>query len=108
MVIASVIALAEAGWEFFSVLVVNLFAVVVLFIRQGRIGVKVDQVNTAVNHQPVGSRTLVQRIASIEIDTAAHRLWEHAAFSMLAKQVGCKLPTYPHQEVHEGHRGEGT
>lgn len=64
---------------------------------------KVDQINTAVNHVPEGSRTLVQRVTTIESETRAHRAWETEVFRTIAAQIGCDIPEAPPVATTEAH-----
>lgn len=95
-------ALSDAAWGFLGLSLVQVFAFLALFVRQGRNGASIDQINTAVNHQVEGEPTLVQRVANVEhaVTTAGlHRAWEKSAFTTLAHHVGCVLPPYPH--IHD-------
>jgi hypothetical protein len=56
---------------------------------------KVDQINTAVNHQPEGSSTLVQRVQTIESDQRDHRRWEGQVMALIADQLGIRIPPPP-------------
>jgi len=97
-----VIALSEAGWAFFGIVVVQFFALAGLYMQSRRTGTEVKQVNRAVNHQPEGSATLVQRVGSIEdeiasfkAETAEHRRWEHRLFQSMGSHVGFTVPPHP-------------
>lgn len=59
---------------------------------------KVDQINTAVNHQPEGASTLVQRVQAIEAEAQAHRRWEAAAMQLIGQQLGIAIPPPPEEE----------
>jgi hypothetical protein len=99
-------AVSEATWGFLGVLVANAVILAGLFLRQGKQSYKVDQINKAVNHQPEGSPTLVERVGTVEQlaaelaeETAAHRTWEHKAFTAIAEQIGVTLPPLPAKET---------
>lgn len=95
-------AVSEATWAFLGVLITQAVIFAGLFVRSTRTGRDVAQINRAVNHQPDGSPTLVERVGRIEArteviesDTKAHRDWEHSAFSAIADQIGVALPPHP-------------
>lgn len=88
-------AISEATWGFLGVLVANAVILAGLFVRSGRTSTAVGQINRAVNHQPEGSPTLVERVGRIETETTAHRHWEHLAFNAIADEIGVELPPHP-------------
>ena len=93
-----VAAISEGTWAFLGVLITQFGVLLALYVRQGRARTSIEQINTAVNHQLVGSPTLVERVTEIEAAIATaqqHRGWERHAFTMLAHHVGCTLPAYP-------------
>ena len=99
------VALSEAGWAFFGVVVVQFFALAGLYVQSRKTGTEVAQVNRAVNHQPEGSATLVQRVGSIEdeiasfkAETAEHRRWEHRLFRSMGNHVGFAVPAHPTED----------
>jgi hypothetical protein len=94
-VIAAVLGLSDAGWGFLGIAITQLVIFAALFVRSGRTGREVSQINRAVNHQPDGSPTLVERVGRIEDETIAHRRWEHEAFSAIATEIGVTLPDHP-------------
>lgn len=77
--------------------------------RQRKVGVAVDQINYAVNHQEASSPTLIQRVISLEHHrkiaertTVAHVAWMDSALSTIASQVGCSIasPPLPEQRTY--------
>lgn len=99
-------AISEATWAFLGVLVTNAVILAGLFIRQGKQARSVEQINRAVNHQPEGSATLVERVGTLEDltdtivdETRIHRSWEWNALGALAHHVGCVLPVEPEEGV---------
>lgn len=95
-------AVSDSTWTFLGVLITNVVILVGLFVRQGKQGTKVEQINRAVNHQPAGSPTLVDRVGAVEklaadlaSDTAVHRDWERQVFIAIADEIGVKLPPLP-------------
>lgn len=62
------------------------------------IDTKVDQINTAVNHQPEGESTLVQRVQAIERDSKAHRSWEAEVMHLIGAQLGIDIPPPPKED----------
>lgn len=63
------------------------------------IDTKVDQINTAVNHQPEGESTLVQRVQLIERDSKAHRRWEAEVMALIGAQLGIEIPPPPQEDA---------
>lgn len=86
------------------VLATNVVILVGLFVRQGRQGQQVEQINKAVNHQSVDEDgnekpTLIQRMVTVEKrteemaeETSRHRDWVETAFASFANHVGLSLP----------------
>lgn len=93
----AMLAMSEGAWGFLGLLVAQSVALTALLINARRTRQDVKQVNRAVNHQPEGAPTLVERVGRIEKETSAHRTWEHAAFHALARHVGCELPPSPEE-----------
>jgi len=96
--------MSPAAWAFLGVMVSQGVVLAGMFVQQRRTAAEVSQVNRAVNHQPDGSATLVQRVGAIETqlddfktETGVNREWEHKAFRALAKEVGCVLPPHPRE-----------
>lgn len=56
---------------------------------------EVGQINRAVNHQPDGASTLVQRVQTIERETRQHRRWEAEAMQLIGNQLGIEIPPPP-------------
>lgn len=94
-----ILALSDAAWGFLGLLVFHAAALIALLINSHRTRVSINDVNRAVNHQPVGSPTLVERVGSIERDYASHRCWVQTSLRAVAAQVGTSLPPNPHQEI---------
>lgn len=69
-----------------------------------QINAKLDQINTAVNHQPAGARTLVQRMIDVEEELRVHRAWEAEAMHTIAEHLGISISAPPtthiQQEAH--------
>jgi hypothetical protein len=99
IVAAAIVAgISEGTWAFLGVLVANAVLLFGLFYRQSGMRVAVDQINTAVNHQPEGDPTLIERVITLELQAQnghLHRDWEREAFQLLAHEVGAHLPEYP-------------
>lgn len=98
--------MSAAAWGFLSVFVTQAVILTGLFVRQGRQGVSVAEINRAVNHQPKDAPTLVERVGVLEGRTEelathgrAHRDWEHQALNALAFHVGCVLPPHPKEQL---------
>lgn len=94
--------MSPAAWGFFGLMVTQGVVLVGILRQQRRTGHEVSQVNRAVNDQPVGVATLVERVGVIGDDveqikgeTVAHREWERKVFIALAKEVGVELPRHP-------------
>jgi tetrahydromethanopterin S-methyltransferase subunit G len=64
---------------------------------------KVDQINTAVNHQPIGAATLVQRVQQIEQHMRETSAWQTEVMVLLGKQLGVDIPPPPHQREDPSH-----
>jgi hypothetical protein len=96
------LAVSDAAWGFFAAFVTGFCTVIValitLLIRQSRTSSSIEQINRAVNHQGDDAPTLVERVVTIERETALHRQWEHKVFTALAVHVGFTLP-----EREDGH-----
>jgi hypothetical protein len=95
----TIAGVTEGMWGFFAAVVTNAVILIGLYVRQGKQRTVLDQVNRAVNHQPEGSPTLVERVVAVEerteqlaTETVAHRAWEHRVFAALAHHVGFNLP----------------
>ena len=74
--------------------------------RQRVHGIAIDQINTAVNHQPIEGPTLVDRVTQLEMSMGHHIEWERAEFAWvsaslvrIANHVGATLPTPPEEGV---------
>ena len=74
--------------------------------RQRVHGIAIDQINTAVNHQPIEGPTLVDRVTRLEVSMAHHIEWERAEFAWvsaslvrIANHVGAILPAPPEEGV---------
>jgi hypothetical protein len=100
-----VVAVSEAGWAFLGIVVVQFFALAGLYVQSRKTSTGVAEVNRAVNHQPTGSATLVQRvgssedeIASFKAETAEHRRWEHRLFRSMGNHVGFTVPAHPTED----------
>jgi hypothetical protein len=90
----SVIGFSNGFWAFSGIAVTQLVILAGMLIN----GRRVKQVNRAVNHQPEGSLTLVERVGRIERETTAHRDWESEVFHLIAGQIGVTLPSNPKKE----------
>lgn len=95
-------AISEGTWAFLGVLITNIVVLVGLFLRQGKQGKSINEVNLAVNHQVKDAPTLIQRVIVVESrvedfqkETVVHRDWERQVFAALARHVGFDLP--PHE-----------
>jgi hypothetical protein len=65
------------------------------------INAKLDQINTAVNHQPTGARTLVQRMIDVEQELRVHRAWEAQAMHTIAEHLGIPLDPPPDSHIQQ-------
>lgn len=90
-----ILAISDSAWGFWGLLVTQTCALVALLINARRTRRGVDQVNRAVNHQPEGMPTLVERVGRIETEAAAHRSWEAKVFDAIGSQLGIDLPPPP-------------
>lgn len=98
------------GWAFAAAVVALITNVVILaglYVRQGRQGRSVEQINRAVNHQEPGESTLIERVVTVERrteeiarDTVDHRKWEHRVFGAIANHIGLTLPHREDDDVY--------
>ena len=65
--------------------------------RLNEIGTEVSAINTAVNHVPSGSPTLIHRVGIMEEKSKDHRVWEKTVLEAICKQLGIKLPPHPEE-----------
>ena len=65
--------------------------------RLNDIGTEVSAINTAVNHVPSGSPTLITRVGVMEEQSKLHRYWEKQVLEAICKQLGIKLPPHPEE-----------
>jgi len=97
--------MSDAGWAFLGVLSVQFVALAGLYVQSRKTGTQVTQVNRAVNHQPEGTATLVQRVGTIEKEivsfkeeTEKHRCWEYGVFQLMGEHVGFRVPVRPTED----------
>jgi hypothetical protein len=90
----SIIGYSTGFWAFSGIAVTQLVILCGMLLNARR----VKQVNRAVNHQPEGSLTLVERVVRIEHETKAHRSWENQVFHLIAAELGVSLPSNPPKE----------
>lgn len=65
------------------------------------ISAKLDQINIAVNHQPAGARTLVQRLIDVEQEERVHRAWAAQAMHTIAEHLGIPLDPPPDSHIQQ-------
>lgn len=97
--------MSPAAWTFWGLVIPaflgNAVALTALFVRAGRTATEVAQVNRAVNHQPPGAPTLVERVEKLEVhreETHEHWRWERRALAAIARNTGTVLPPHPREE----------
>jgi len=72
--------------------IVSIAAPLILGLRNRK---DLREINRAVNHVPLGSETLIQRVTSGEIVNAEFRSWIVPAVIEIAKQVGTRVDPPP-------------
>ena len=68
---------------------------VLVLVRQKATHTTLKEIDRAVNNQPVGTPTIVQRVASIERHVRVHHQWQTECVSAISVQLGVRLPVPP-------------
>lgn len=93
-----ILALSDGAWATVGLSITQFGALFALILQNRRNGRKLNEVGRAVNNVPPGRPTLVQRVERLEEMGQRRDDYLVQALTILADQLGVKLPPPPNQE----------